>query len=426
MNLDLLDHLNRAIPDRVAAELEELALSHVPNGSEVGAVTDQWAHALATDSELFVNRQISDPSTLRDVVVTRLERAKLYGSKGTFFHHIFGNTPLSPSAEPRFRFIDLFAGIGGLRLGFQKHGGVSVFSSEFDKFAQDVYKANYGEYPFGDITLVDPHDIPAHDVLLAGFPCQPFSHAGLKEGIADTRGTLFHNIAEILETKQPQFAVLENVRGLISHDRGRTLQIILKKLVAMGYRCNIPNEVILGNKVRVLQEHAKRMVLKSIDFGVPQNRQRIFIVLWREGSIDFFNYPEPLDVSVKVGDILEPNPDPNLTISDRLWAGHQRRKRENKLAGKGFGYGMVTPSSDYTNTISARYYKDGSEILIDQSHIDPKLNPRKLSPREAARLQGFPEEFQLAQSNVQAYKQFGNSVTVPVVEALARQLVALL
>ncbi|KQA24194.1 DNA methyltransferase [Vibrio metoecus] len=316
--------------------------------------------------------------------------------------------------------MDLFAGIGGVRLGFQQNGGACVFSSEFDKHAQQTYKNNHGEVPFGDITKIPANEIPDHDVLLAGFPCQPFSHAGLKLGIDDTRGTLFHDIANILETKKPKFALLENVKGLISHDKGYTLKVILKTLTRIGYSCNIPKKVIEYGTTKEIQTLAKEMVLKSVDFGRPQNRQRIYIVLWRDGEIDKFEYPKPLDMEIKVGDILEEKPDPKLTISDRLWEGHQRRKIENKKNGKGFGFGLVTKDSPYTNTISARYYKDGSEVLIAQTG----KNPRKISPREAARLQGFPDEFEPSISKVQAYKQFGNSVTVDVVRALAKCIVS--
>lgn len=244
------------------------------------------------------------------------------------------------------------------------------------------------------------------------FPCRP------KLGIDDTRGTLFHNIAEILQIKKPKFALLENVKGLISHDKGYTLQVILRTLTAIGYSCNIPKQLIKNGTPKDIQTAAKKMVLKSVDFGVPQNRQRIYIVLWRDGALKEFDYPVPLGKATKVGDILEPNPDPKYTISDKLWEGHQRRKINNKLNGKGFGFGLVNAESPYTSTISARYYKDGSEILIDQEGD----NPRKLTIREAARIQGFPEEFIPNPSNVNAYKQFGNSVTVDVIEAIAKQI----
>jgi len=305
-----------------------------------------------------------------------------------------------------------------MRLGFQNAGGKCVFSSEFEKNAQNTYFNNHGDYPFGDITKIPSECIPDHDVLVAGFPCQPFSHAGLKLGIDDTRGTLFYDIARILEVKRPSVAVLENVKGLISHDGGYTLHVILKTLSRIGYRCNIPQDIIFNGTPAQIQKIAKSMVLKSCDFGIPQNRQRIFIVLWKNPAHVFFEYPAPTGLSTRVGDILEENPSEKFTISDRLWSGHQLRKKRNEKNGKGFGFGLVTADSLYTNTLSARYYKDGSEILIAQEG----QNPRKLTPREAARLQGFPDEFIPNESNIQAWKQFGNSVTVNVVCALAKRI----
>lgn len=392
-----------------------LAEQHAPEGTEPQAVVDQWVHAIATDSQFYCNSDLSTPSALKKQVITLLEAQEIDVSREVFFELVFANLKLKPMKNSTFKFIDLFAGIGGVRLGFQAAGGACVFSSEFDIHAQKTYKKNHGEHPFGDITLIDPKEIPDHDVLLAGFPCQPFSHAGLKLGIDDTRGTLFHDIANIIDQKKPKFALLENVKGLISHDKGHTLKVILKTLTKIGYSCNIPKEIIMDGTTKQLQELAKKMVLKSVDFGVPQNRQRIYIVLWRDGEIEKFEYPQPIESEVKVGDVLECSPDPKLTISDRLWAGHQRRKAENTKNGKGFGYGLFSADSPYTNTISARYYKDGSEVLIEQEGD----NPRKISHREAARLQGFPDEFEPSDSNVQAYKQFGNSVSVPVVTAVA-------
>ncbi|WP_076011424.1 DNA cytosine methyltransferase [Alteromonas abrolhosensis] len=402
--------------------LTPLATPHFPQESHVEAVVDQWLHAIATDSQLYCNPDISSPEALKTSVISLLKEQRLYESREQFYDVVFSQLSLKPALNPEFRFIDLFAGIGGVRLGFQQHGGACVFSSEFDKHAQQTYKANHGEVPFGDITHVPANEIPDHDVLLAGFPCQPFSHAGLKLGIEDTRGTLFHNIANILDTKRPRFALLENVKGLISHDKGHTLKVILNTLTNIGYSCNIPKDVIEHGSTKEIQKLAKEMVLKSIDYGIPQNRQRIYIVLWRDGEIENFTYPDPFEQTMKVGDILEQEPEPKLTISDRLWAGHQRRKVQNKLNGKGFGYGLVTAESPYTNTISARYYKDGSEVLIEQLG----KNPRKLSPREAARLQGFPDEFKLNPSTVQSYKQFGNSVTVNVINAIAKQITKVL
>lgn len=402
--------------------LTPLAIPHVPQESHVEAVVDQWLHAITTNSQLYSNPDISSSEALKTSVISLLKEQRIYESREQFYDVVFSQLSLKPALNPKFRFIDLFAGIGGVRLGFQQHGGACVFSSEFDKHAQQTYKANHGEVPFGDITHVPANEIPDHDVLLAGFPCQPFSHAGLKLGIEDTRGTLFHNIANILDTKRPRFALLENVKGLISHDKGHTIKVILNTLTNIGYSCNIPKDVIEHGSTKEIQKLAKEMVLKSVDYGIPQNRQRIYIVLWRDGEIENFTYPDPFEQTTKVGDILEQEPEPKLTISDRLWAGHQRRKVQNKLNGKGFGYGLVSAESPYTNTISARYYKDGSEVLIEQLG----KNPRKLSPREAARLQGFPDEFKLNPSTVQSYKQFGNSVTVNVINAIAKQITKLL
>ncbi len=296
-----------------------------------------------------------------------------------------------------FKFIDLFAGIGGIRLGFELVGGECVFSSEWDKFAQNTYEANFGERPAGDITLIDEKDIPNFDVLLAGFPCQPFSNAGLKMGFEDTRGTLFFHIARIINHHKPKIVFLENVKGLKSHNKGNTYRVIQSTLEEMGY-------------------NVYAQVLNAKDFGVPQNRERIYIVGFLD-NVDF-SFPNPLSKKIKVGDILEKDVPEKYTISDRLWAGHQRRKKEHIEKGNGFGYSMFDENSPYTSTISARYYKDGSEILIKQND----KNPRKLTPREAARLQGFPDTFKIVVSDNQAYKQFGNSVCVPVIKALSNQI----
>ena len=297
--------------------------------------------------------------------------------------------------------IDLFAGIGGIRLGVeQAFGGVDcVFTSEIDKYAVTTYKANFKDsHIFGDIKQIDENDVPDHDVLLAGFPCQPFSQAGLKKGFTDTRGTLFFDIERILLAKQPKAFLLENVKQLKGHDKGRTFQTIINHLNKAGYK--------------VFYE-----ILKARDFGLPQNRERIYIVGFLDHSINF-EFPKPTNLPTRVGDILDDVVDEKYTISDKLWAGHKRRKEANKLKGKGFGYSLFNKDSKYTNTISARYYKDGSEILIEQEN----KNPRKLTPREAARLQGFPEDYIIPVSDAQAYKQFGNSVAVPVIKAIAAEI----
>lgn len=328
-----------------------------------------------------------------------------------------------------FTFVDLFAGIGGFRLALQNLGGKCVFSSEWDNAAQETYFRNYGEVPYGDITKIDENAIPNHDILCAGFPCQPFSNAGLKRGIEDTRGTLFYNIAKILQAKHPRVVILENVRGLISNNKGNTIQTVLRTITGMGYKCNVDQQLIDEGPLKKLQVEVGKMVMYSKDFGVPQNRPRVYIVLWRNDleGIDSFTYPKPnneenlpLEARTHVGQILENNVPERYTISDRLWAGHQRRKINNEAHGKGFGYCLFTPDSPYTSTISRRYYKDGSEILIYQGEF---RNPRKITEREAARLQGYPDTFLMHPSAVEAYKQFGNSVSVPVVQAIGEEIV---
>lgn len=299
------------------------------------------------------------------------------------------------------KIVDLFAGIGGIRLGVeQAFGSIDcVFTSEIDKYAVTTYKANFKDsHIFGDIKQIDGNDVPDHDILLAGFPCQPFSQAGLKKGFTDTRGTLFFDIERILLAKQPKAFLLENVKQLKGHDKGRTFQTIIDHLNKAGYK--------------VFYE-----ILKARDFGVPQNRERIYIVGFLDHSINF-EFPKPTNLPTRVGDILDDVVDEKYTISNKLWSGHKRRKELNKLNGKGFGYGLFNKESAYTNTISARYYKDGSEILIEQE----SKNPRKLTPREAARLQGFPEGYIIPVSDAQAYKQFGNSVAVPVIKAIATEI----
>lgn len=307
--------------------------------------------------------------------------------------------------EAHFKFIDLFAGIGGIRIPFGEFGGHCLFSSEWDKFARKTYRINFGEEPDErDIATVPLNEIPSHDILLGGFPCQPFSQAGLKLGFEDTRGTLFFNVAQIIGDKRPAAFLLENVKQLRGHDKGRTLQVILNTLRNdLNYTVHVE-------------------VLAAKEFGVPQNRERIFIVGFdneRGGEIAPFEFPAPTNEPTRVGDILEKSPDSKYTISDKLYAGHLKRKEMHKEKGNGFGFSLFDENSPYTNTISARYYKDGSEILINQG---ADKNPRKLTPRECARLQGYPENYIIPVSDSQAYKQFGNSVTVPVIRAIAKEM----
>jgi DNA (cytosine-5)-methyltransferase 1 len=294
-------------------------------------------------------------------------------------------------------FIDLFAGIGGMRLGFESAGFACVFSSEWDKYAQQTYQANFNETPHGDITQIPAKDIPPHDILLAGFPCQPFSNAGLKKGFDDTRGTLFFDVLRIIHHHGPKVVFLENVKGLVSHDKGRTLEVILERLKSCGYT-------------------VYWKVLNAKDFGVPQNRQRIYIIAFRENVL--FSWPQPPCTPTRLGDVLEREVDKKYYLTDKQWTYHQERKARHKAKGNGFGYSSVDADSPYAHTLSARYYKDGSEILIKQDNA----NPRRLTPRECARLQGFPDSFIIPVSDTQAYKQFGNSVAVLVIKALAHKI----
>jgi DNA (cytosine-5)-methyltransferase 1 len=351
------------------------------------------------------------------------------------------NAPFSQKKQSsEFKFIDLFAGIGGIRLPFQKLGGECVFTSEWDKFAQKTYLANFGEMPDGDITKIKAADIQNHDILLGGFPCQAFSQAGLKKGFSDTRGTMFFEIQRILVEKRPKAFLLENVKQLRGHDKGRTLKTI-EAILRGEFEQEVPDDVPLSEEARhalseKLNYWVDYKVFRAGDFGSPQNRERVFIVgfdkdVFSEADINtMFKWPEPPKTPTRVGDILEDlnsvdDEKDRFTISDRLWEGHKKRKEQHKEKGNGFGYSLFTADSEYTNTLSARYYKDGSEILIDQSETGK--NPRKLTPRECARLQGFPEEFIVdAVSQGQIYKQFGNSVCVKVVEAVAQSIVKVL
>lgn len=304
-----------------------------------------------------------------------------------------------------FSYIDLFAGIGGIRLPFQELGGKCVFSCEWDSFAQKTYRMNYGETPVGDIRSVSTDEIPDFDVLLAGFPCQPFSLAGVSKkksmgratGFEDkTQGTLFFEVARIIRDKKPRAFLLENVKNLTSHDRGRTFRTIMQTL-----------EDELGYHVHYKVLDSKRWTC--------QHRERIYIVGFRDDIP--FSWDDLVDGGGghKLGEILESEPGDRYTLSDKLWSYLRAYRAKHEAAGNGFGYSLVGPD-DTTRTLSARYHKDGSEILVSRG---PGENPRKLTPRECARLQGFPDRFIIPVSDTQAYHQFGNSVTVPAVRAVA-------
>ena len=304
-----------------------------------------------------------------------------------------------------FTFIDLFAGIGGMRIAFEKSGGRCVFSSEWNKFSQQTYEANFGDVPDGDITKIKAEDIPNHDILVGGFPCQPFSIAGVsskkalgrKHGFEDeTQGTLFFDIVRIIREKKPRAFLLENVKNLKGHDKGNTFRVIMKKLrEELGY-----------------DVHYKIVDASSV---VPQHRERIFIVGFRK-PMDF-EFPKLADKRPKLNDVLENKVDGKYTLTDGTWKALQRHKEMHSKKGNGFGYSMADRDS-IAKTLSARYYKDGAEILIPQG----KKNPRRLTPRECARIMGFPEKFKIPVSDNQAYRQFGNAVVVPVVKEIAKSI----
>lgn len=335
--------------------------------------------------------------------------------------------------EPAFRFIDLFAGIGGIRRGFEPLGGKCVFTSEWDRWAKLTYSANFPHDDHeiaGDITKIEAKDIPEHDLLLAGFPCQPFSIAGVSKknalgrahGFADeTQGTLFFDVARIIAEHRPKAFLLENVKNLVNHDRGNTFRVIMGRLRQLGYHVPTPRVI-----------NAKGYV--------PQHRERILIAGFREEcdfTFDDLDVPSPLN-GPKLKTILHPEdgteaperpftcPDGKVNqkyvLTDHLWRYLQDYAAKHRAAGNGFGFGLVGPG-DVARTLSARYYKDGSEILIDRGEGQ---NPRRLTPRECARLMGFDKPgmaaFRIPVSDTQAYKQFGNSVAVPVIEAVARHM----
>ena len=314
-----------------------------------------------------------------------------------------------------FRFIDLFAGIGGMRIAFERTGGRCVFSSEWDESAQDTYEANFGERPAGDIRAIDASSIPDHEVLVGGFPCQAFSLSGISQrnsvgkphGFADkTQGTLFFEIARILGAKKPAAFLLENVKNLENHDCGKTIKVIVGTLRDLGYRTSY-----------------KVMDASGL---VPQHRERIFIVgfLGSSGKTDLFGkeiqeaefrFPVPEDNGIRLKDILEDDVPGKYTLTDGLMRCLERHMARHKAKGHGFGFEMADLDG-VSKTLKARYYKDGSEILIPQEG----KNPRRLTPNECRRLMGFPEGFKMAKSDCQAYRQFGNSVVVPLVELIAR------
>lgn len=308
--------------------------------------------------------------------------------------------------ETKFSFIDLFAGIGGMRQAFESAGGICTFSSEWDKFAQLTYKENFGETPAGDITKIAISSIPDHEILVAGFPCQPFSIAGVTKHNAlgnahgfqhPAQGTLFFDVVRILREKQPSAFLLENVKNLVTHDNKRTFSVILRTLrEELGYTV-----------------YYKIIDAKSL---VPQHRERIYIVGFREPRR--FGFPTLPDLKPKMRDILEENVPDKYTLTNHLWEYLQNYAAKHREKGNGFGFG-IADLDGISRTLSARYYKDGSEILI----LQEGKNPRRLTPRECVRLMGFPDSYKIVCSDNRAYRQFGNSVAVPVVQLIAQELV---
>lgn len=386
--------------------IKPLALAHVPQESDVEAVLDQWFHAVATDSQFYCNPNLDTPERLKENVVNLLQENRLYTTRDAFFNDVFGNLKLKPVLDAKFRFIDLFAGIGGVRLGFQQNGGACVFSSEYDKSAQQTYKNNHGEVPFGDITKIPANEIPDHDVLLAGFPCQPFSNAGVsarnavgkKHGfLCDMQGTLFFDVMRIIDEKKPKVVFLENVKNLERHDKGLTFKTIRETIENSGYD----------------------FFYKVIDSAsvVPQRRVRCYMVAIRADLFKSFIFPVFNGESKPLRSILENEVDEKYTISDKLWLGHINRTKRNIERGTGFT-AHTADLDKPSNTIVARYGKDGKECLIPQVN----KNPRLLTPKECARLQGFPESFLVPKSRTPAYRQFGNSVVVPIIEEIAKKI----
>ena len=306
----------------------------------------------------------------------------------------------------KFKFIDLFAGIGGFRIAFESAGAKCVFSSENDKYAQATYYENFEDYPSGDITKILSNEIPKHDILCAGFPCQPFSQAGvakynslgIKHGFDhETKGTLFNDICRILKYHKPKAFLLENVKNLKGHDKGNTWKVIEESLINLGY--TIYYSVIDAAKI------------------VPQHRERVYIIGFREELK--FEWPEIPDLEPRLNQILYKRTQDRYTLTDGVWKALKRHASRHKSKGNGFGYG-IADRKGISRTLSARYYKDGAEILIEQKS---NKNPRRLNPRECARLMGYSDSFKIPVSDNQAYKQFGNSVVVPLVKILAERLI---
>lgn len=356
---------------------------------------------------------IEEPETKQDLATGQLH---IVGKND----YMSTDIPFPAHKNTKFTFIDLFAGIGGMRIAFQNLGGKCVFSSEIDEQAQKTYAINFGEIPEGDITKINENDIPDHDILVGGFPCQAFSIAGKRGGFKDTRGTLFFDVARIIKAKQPKAFFLENVKGLTNHRGGKTLATILNVLRNdLGYI--VPEPQIMNAK----------------NFGVPQNRERIFIVGFRADlgiKEEDFSYPEPTDTTKTIRDIMEKKiVSAKYYLSTTYLECLENHKARNEAKGNGFGY-EIKDKDGISNTIVTGGMGRERNLIIDKrlkdftpvTHIKGEVNRegiRRMTPREWARLQGFPDNFKIEVADVSAYKQFGNSVAIPAVQATARNLV---
>lgn len=395
-------------------------LAEPDSGNHHKAIVTHYLHNL--DNGVAKHFEQDAQKAIREYVAYKREEEKINLVEETAVQELLfevENVPFPTPENYSFRFIDLFAGVGGFRIAMQSLGGKCVFTSEWDKEAQKTYRSNFGETPFGDITKETTKKyIPdGFDVLCAGFPCQAFSIAGKRGGFEDTRGTLFFEVAEIIKRKQPRAIFLENVKGLRNHDRGKTLETILHVLRNdLGYF--VPDPQIINAK----------------DFGVPQNRERIFIVgFHKDTGIGEFEYPKPLDKKVCFADVKEKKvPATKYFLSTQYLQTLHNHKSRHESKGNGFGFEII-PDNGIANAVVCGGMGRERNLVIDKritdfnptTNIKGEVNKegiRKMTPREWARLQGFPDKFLIPVADASAYKQFGNSVAVPAIRATAKEI----
>lgn len=393
-----------------SANYKKSAFTHYLHNNKNGV-----SKSYKKEAVLYVKDILSDKNPKESITNQVAEEALQY-----YLFNFKNEVPFPEPQKPKFTFIDLFAGIGGFRMALQNLGGKCVFTSEWDKYSKQTYESNFGEIPFGDITKdLTKSFVPDNfDVLCAGFPCQSFSIAGKRGGFEDTRGTLFFDVAEIIKKRKPKVIFLENVKGLRSHDKGKTLATILNTLREdLGYF--VPEPQIINAK----------------EFGVPQNRERIFIVGFRKDlGIDEFKYPEPLSKKTSLKDIIETDTvSVKHYLSERYLETLKKHRARHEGKGNGFGYQVISDDG-ISNAVVCGGMGRERNLLFDprQKDLTPITNVkgalnmegiRKMTPREWARLQGFPDDFVIPVSDTQAYKQFGNSVAVPAIQATAQQII---